>query len=232
MTKYSLTALTALILGSGLALAGTALAGGDCGGKGGAGKGGEQRMNHLDANKDGKVTLTELTQVRESWLTEVDANKDGVVTQAEVDANRKTAHAERIAQMFARKDANKDGRLTKEESGMPEARFARIDANKDGALTREEFDKKPEHQGKPGADGAHAERGRGMFLHLDVNQDGKIDREEVRKAAADMLKRLDKNGDGALSADELHGMGHQGRHRHGPHGGAGETDGAKTPQAT
>lgn len=230
MTKYSLTALTALIFGSGLALAGTALAGGDCGGKG-AGKGGEQRMHHLDTNEDGKVTLAELTQVRESWFTEIDANKDGVVTQAEVDAHRKTAHAERIAQMFARKDTNKDGRLSKEESGMPDARFAKLDANKDGALTKEELDKKPEHQGKPGADRAHGERGGGMFSHLDVNQDGKIDRDEVRKAAADMLKRLDKNADGALSADELRGPGRHGGHR-GPHDGAGQSDGTKAPKAT
>ena len=50
------------------------------------------------------------------------------------------------AALFAKKDTNKDGKLTREEflAGQPDpdkapARFTRFDADKDGVLTREEF---------------------------------------------------------------------------------------------
>jgi iduronate 2-sulfatase len=50
------------------------------------------------------------------------------------------------AALFARKDTNKDGKLTREEflAGQPDPdrapeRFTRFDTNKDGVLSREEF---------------------------------------------------------------------------------------------
>src|SRR5690606_20204208 len=73
----------ALILGSSLAVAGSAfagvaLAGADCdkaaghmGGRGGA------HFERLDADKDGKISLAELTTTRETWLAKVDTNRDG-----------------------------------------------------------------------------------------------------------------------------------------------------------
>ncbi len=212
MKKYY---LTALVLGSGLALGGTALAGGDCGdaGHGKAGHGSAERFDQLDTNKDGKVTLAELTVAREGWLAEVDSNKDGVATQAELDASQSARHGKRIEKMFADKDTNKDGRLTREESQLPERRFARGDANGDGVLTVAELRDK----GKAG--GAHAmAKGRGGKLgHFDENGDGKVEREEVRKAAARQFARLDQNSDGNLTSDELArqpGRGH-GKHQHG-----------------
>jgi Ca2+-binding EF-hand superfamily protein len=238
MKKYYLTA--ALVLGSGLALAGSALAGADCdeaghgeaghgkAGHGKAGHGSAERFGRLDTNKDGKVTLAELTVAREAWLTEVDSNKDGVATQAELEASHSAQHGKRIAQLFTDKDANKDGRLTREESQFPERRFVRSDTNGDGALTVAELNEK----GKPG--GAHATaKGRGGKLgHFDENGDGKVEREEVRKAAARQFTRLDQNSDGNLTSDELsrqRGHGH-GKHRQGPgeKGTNGKATGPKT----
>lgn len=200
MNKLS---LTALILGSGLALAGTVLAGPDCH----EGKGGAGRMGKLDTNKDGKVTLAELVESKQTWLREVDGNKDGVATRAEIDASQQAKRTEHVNELLTRQDKNKDGRISRDESAMPERWFARADANSDGNLTREELSQRPGRHGG----GKHAKGS-----EMDANADGKIDAAEVKGSAERMLKRLDKNADGTLAGDELkwrgHGRGH-GKHR-------------------
>jgi Ca2+-binding EF-hand superfamily protein len=221
MKKYS---LPALILGSGVLLAGTALAGGpDCG-KGG--KGGAGRFNQLDTNKDGKVTLAELTQSKEGWFSQIDANKDGVATPAEVEASHKARRTQHIERMFQRKDVNRDGRLTREESGKPEPWFAKADVNRDGALTQAELAQAPARgQRDPAA--KHA-RGAGRGAHMDQNGDGKVDRDEVRKAAAQKFERMDRNSDGSLTAEELGA--HQGKsHGKGGHHPKGTTEDKAQP---
>lgn len=216
--KYS-TALAVII--SAAALATTAAAGGGRGGPahGGPGHGGMDRMTKLDANKDGKVTLAELTQSKQSWLAEVDTNKDGTATTAELDAHRKAHHEKRVQELFQSKDTNRDGRLSREESRMPERWFERNDENGDGSLTPAELANgkaKHEKHGKAGG-----ERRGGKAAHLDVNADGKIDRNEVTQSATQMFQRLDKNTDGALSAEELAARGkgrHGGKRGRGPAG--------------
>ena len=214
MKKYY---LTASILGSGLLLAGTVLAGGPDHGKGGKGSAG--RFNQLDTNKDGKVTLAELTQSKEGWLSQIDGNKDGVATPAEIEASHKARRTQHIERMFQRKDANHDGRLTREESGKPEPWFAKVDANRDGALTQAELAQAPA-RGQHGPGAKHA-RGAGRGTHMDQNGDGKIDRDEVRKAAARKFERLDRNSDGSLTAEEL-----------GAHRGKGHGKGGQHPKGT
>ena len=65
-----------------------------------------------------------------------------------------------------------------------------------------------------------------LMAALDANQDGVIDAKEIQNAVA-ALKKLDKNGDGQLTADELRpqrpagqGQGRQGGQR--PPGGQGQ----------
>jgi Ca2+-binding EF-hand superfamily protein len=217
MNKLS---LTALILGSGLALAGSVLAGTDC--HEGKGSG---RMGQLDTNKDGKVSLAELVASQQSWLSGVDGNKDGVATRSEIDASRQARQTEHVNKMFTEQDANKDGRISREESRMPARRFERIDANNDGNLTREELTQRP---ARP--DAAHADGRHGKVAEMDANSDGKIDTGEVKAAAERTLKRLDKNGDGTLDATELS---QHGRHRGGPdRGGPGRGNAAPAPTGT
>jgi Ca2+-binding EF-hand superfamily protein len=212
MNKLS---LTALIVGSGLALAGTVLAGPDChDGKAGAG-----RMGRMDTNNDGKVTLAELVESKQSWLREVDTNKDGNATRAEIEASVSARRTEHVNQLLERQDQNKDGRISREESKMPERWFARTDANSDGNLTREELSQRGKHAGGKHAGGKHAK-----VTEMDANADGKIDASELKSSAERMLKRLDKNADGALQGDELsrrggHGRG-PGKHRGGTQQGA------------
>jgi len=199
MNKLS---VTALVIGSGLALAGTVMAGADWHAGKGAG-----RMSQLDANKDGKVSLAELIASKQSWLREMDGNKDGVVTRAEIETSLQARRTDHINKLFAEQDTNKDGSISREESRMPARWFARIDANSDGKLTREELTQRPGH-----ADAAHGDRGGRRVSEMDVNGDGKIDAAETKAAAERMLKRLDQNGDGVLDATELNRHGHPGGH--------------------
>jgi Ca2+-binding EF-hand superfamily protein len=216
---------TALIVGSGLAIAaGSAFAGaagagdGDgasCDKAGGKARGAAAHFSQIDANKDGKVSLAELTASREAWLTKVDTNKDGVATQAEMDVAFQAGRAEHAQKRFEREDANKDGRLTREETRMPSAWFERADANKDGALTLAELTQAGKNAGAERHAGPRAGKG-GLF---DQNGDGKVERAELRSAAAAQFARLDKNSDGSLTSDEFRmaGRGH-GQHRRGADG--------------
>jgi Ca2+-binding EF-hand superfamily protein len=212
MNKYH---FTALILGSSLVVAGSAFAGADCDkAEGRAEHGPGARFSQMDTNKDNKLNLAELTASREGWLTQVDANKDGVASQAEIEQSFTKARQERVAKMFERQDANKDGRVTREESHMPSAWFERADANKDGALTVAELTSArknagPSNTGKPGVQ-------TGKLSRLDENGDGKVEIAEIRNAASRQFARLDKNSDGAVTNDEFRSSrGHHGKHRGG-----------------
>jgi Ca2+-binding EF-hand superfamily protein len=205
---------TALILGSSLAIAGSvfagvALAGGDHDKADGRGRG-AARFEQIDTNKDAKISLAELTASRESWLAKVDTNKDGVATQAEIDASMASNRKEHLQKMFEREDANKDGRLTREETRLPSAWFEKSDANKDGALTPAELAEARKNM--------HAEKkarhGAGKSGRFDENGDGKVERQELRTAAANQFARLDANKDGSLSSDEFRAQRH-GKHRRG-----------------
>ncbi len=81
-------------------------------------------------------------------------------------------------------------------------RPARREANRDGGAPR---DGAPADQRGPNADRPMGP-GRGpippLFAALDANRDGVIDETEINQAA-DALRKLDKNGDGKLTPDEL-----------------------------
>jgi Ca2+-binding EF-hand superfamily protein len=205
--------LTALVLGSGIALSGVALAGPGCGQGGGHGAGARFNFEHLDVNADAKVDLAELSQSKEAWFTKVDGNKDGVVNEVELQAERSARRTEHLDRKFAEQDANKDGRLSADETQMPARFFERADANKDGAVTREEMT-----ASMAAAKAKHGGRAGGQLGRLDTNADGQITRQEAVESAARTLARLDADKDGALSADEMkrgHGR-HHGKDKRAP----------------
>lgn len=219
MNKYR---YTALILGSSLAIAGSAFAGvafaggGECDKAGGHAGRGAARFEQIDTNKDGKVSLAELTASRETWLTKVDTNKDGVATEAEIQSNMTAHHQERLQKMFERDDANKDGKLTREETRMPSAFFEKADANKDGALTLAELT----NARKNAPADKQAKHGPGKGARFDQNSDGKVDLQELRAAAQSQFAKLDTNKDGSLTSDEFRPHGGHFKHRRGNENGA------------
>lgn len=88
--------------------------------------------------------------------------RDGQVALSELPA--------KAQKHLARADANKDGKLTKEEFELGvkariDDRFAKADKNSDGVITADEAGRKWKHIGR-----------------ADQNQDGKVTKEELRAA--------------------------------------------------
>jgi Ca2+-binding EF-hand superfamily protein len=125
----------------------------------------------------------------------------------------KRPNAERI---FRRLDANSDGILTLNE--VPEERrrmvvqvLKRLKKDNDAGLTRDEFVQVL--NGRPGGEPPARPsrppqlppglppRG-GLFLLLDSDRDGKLSSGEI-SAAVDVLKKLDRDGDGNVTVGEL-----------------------------
>src|SRR6185295_15394952 len=121
-----------------------------------------------------------------------------------------------VDEMFARLDANHDGRVTPEEmramgehrrEEMRQHMFDRIDANHDGNISREEFaEAHAMHRGPGGPDGPG---GRGMRMFGDQ---GFVTLEQMRARALERFDRADANHDGTLTAEERQAA--HGRMRH------------------
>jgi len=149
-----------------------------------------------------------------------DADGNGVLTRAEAQA-----HA---TQMFAKMDANKDGKLdasdrTARRAEMQAKMFERLDANKDGSISKAEWDQhgadraaKRAERGDRRADagegkrdgmrgGHHGKRGghHGMMMgKADANGDKAISQAEFQTAALARFDAADANKDGQVTAEE------------------------------
>ena len=133
--------------------------------------------------------------------------------------------------IFARFDANGDGRVTMDETWTyVQARFAEADRNKDGVLVLEEAlaaPMMPRPEGGPAAGRpeparpGHARMVAMMFRAIDANRDGKVTLEEIRPAVEGRFRALDANGDNGVTLDELPTPPRHGMHHGGPGGGPG-----------
>lgn len=161
---------------------------------GGDGHGGpKHHFEQLDENKDGKVTRLELLAHAEARFNDADADKNGRVTRDE----REVQHAKRKAAHFKKRDVNGDGKLSQQEvDKMPDEVFARHDSNGDKFLSQSELE---------------AFELRAHFFHdADEDEDDGLTREAMRSHSEKRFGKLDKNGDGAITQDEMakHGHGH------------------------
>ena len=129
-------------------------------------------------------------------------------------------------QMFERMDANKDGKLTKEE--VPEQAWERIvkaDADNNGAVTKEEMAKvvkaragNGQGNAKMGGPGMGQRDPGQMFERMDANKDGKLTKEELPERVAEKMMNMDADGNGSISQDEF-ATGCKNRERDGTRGG-------------
>ena len=95
-------------------------------------------LNALDADHDGIISAAEIDAASTSLLT-LDTNHDGTIVAVEIRIRQQTS-ADRAAHMLDEFDANKDGKLSREEvpDGM-RSQFTAADKNGDGFLDKDEL---------------------------------------------------------------------------------------------
>jgi len=183
----------------------------------------------FDANKDGVAQADEVAESQqaafERLLKNGDIDGDGKLSREEYTASTKATETPRqpgrgggapgqfrtsgpaTRELFARMDRNSDGKLSKDEAPpRMQENFDRIDANGDGGISPEEFGRVAGAFGQrppPGAGGAPPPGSLPVvFAILDTDRDGELSTSEIVGAGTVLLK-LDRNGDGKLTPDEV-----------------------------
>jgi Ca2+-binding EF-hand superfamily protein len=108
----------------------------------------DKMFTRLDANGDGAVDQAEIDKAREAWHQRKaeKAQADGA-TQADKPKRERKGFLSRI-------DADNDGKVTTAEfAAAGDRMFAKFDANGDGKLAQDEMPKRRHHKNAP-ADGA------------------------------------------------------------------------------
>jgi Ca2+-binding EF-hand superfamily protein len=118
-------------------------------------------LKKLDANEDGKLSEDEVDGPLKEQFAVVDADKDGFITEDEmknIAKTKKEGKSDRggdkqskgrrempvYADLVAKMDANKDGKLEESEvKGPLKDQFKTIDSDKDGFISEEEFKNAP-----------------------------------------------------------------------------------------
>ena len=111
---------------------------------------------------------------------------------------------------FEQLDTNKDGKVSPAElQAQANSHFAQFDTNKDGKVTKQEAEafmasKRGEHEKTRGEhEQKRAEREQARFAEQDANKDGKLSKQELARLPGDWFERLDLNGDGFVTQDEM-----------------------------
>ena len=190
----------------------------------------------MDTDGDGLVSVKEHAAGAKTMFERMDANHDGTVTTAEMDA----AHAMMMKRvggmhgthpmpgkgspgmpaggMMGMMDSNRDGSITAQEhAAHAKAMFDRMDADHDGKISAVEVSAGHEmmtkevrivHRG-PGMAGMGMGTGMGAGMSsadrikkMDRNGDGRLSAAEHAAGAQAMFNEADTNKDGSLSSEE------------------------------
>ncbi|MDH3240413.1 MAG: hypothetical protein OEO83_07085 [Alphaproteobacteria bacterium] len=101
-----------------------------------------RRLELLDTNKDGKVSLKEIQDEQKRLIAAADVNGDGKLSVEEFRRRGRWFISLRTISFFDMLDTDGDGQISVKEMTDPSARwFKRHDENKDEALDSDEFSK-------------------------------------------------------------------------------------------
>ena len=99
-------------------------------------------------------------------------------------------------------DTNKDGQVSaSEHAAGAKSMFGRMDADGDGSVTAAEMD--ASQKSMPGHSGTHGMSAADKIRMIDADRDGVITASEHDKGSSNMFERMDSNGDGNLSFEEM-----------------------------
>ena len=174
-------------------------------------------FERIDTNKDGAVSAEEFDAARRRDFDLLDANKDGFLSRQEFIQQR--GADPKLTQLRERRfndlDANRDGRIGRDEYlAYGRNLFILLDRDRDGRITRAEFEQAlSAGAAPPPAD--RPNRGPGMrppatdtrmraaFDRIDADRNGFITLAELDAARLEEFQRMDTNGDGRLTRDEI-----------------------------
>jgi Ca2+-binding EF-hand superfamily protein len=173
-------------------------------------------LEQADADGDSRVTFEEVSalapKITRERFARFDRNGDGVISEADLKADRGAGPAVKpdLHAVFkkADKDNNKEVTFEELQSQVPELtkkRFARFDRNGDGVLSQ--ADRPSRAPNGPAADRPNRAAIVQRILRADANGDKKVTYEEVTAKKPGLPRqvfdRLDRNGDGVLSRDDI-----------------------------
>jgi Ca2+-binding EF-hand superfamily protein len=149
-------------------------------------------LKNGDANKDFKIDAAEFDKLQDDIFARIDKDTDGVITPKEVREDRMA----RIAEFRAEREKLKAEADLADDSDEDNA-DAKPEAKHDG-----KHDKKHSKDAKD-RKGPMRHANLGMLRFADTDENGQVNKAEMKEAAEKLFKRLDRNGDGAISIEDL-----------------------------
>ncbi|MBI5760786.1 MAG: EF-hand domain-containing protein [Planctomycetales bacterium] len=232
---------------------------------GGEGRGDPAEFfKRLDANGDGKITLDEVPEqakrLVEGMLERAGKGKDGNLTREDFAKMAQNARPGQPGQpgaegrppfgnpeeMFNRLDTNSDGKITLDEvpdraKAIVEQMLERAGKGKDGSISKEDY-LKAMAQFRPGAGnppggapgGPQFGNPEEMFKRMDANGDGKVTLDEVSERMRPIVERMldaaGKGKDGNLTLDDFKKAAERFQQGANPQGARRPTDGGDRPK--